>query len=807
MIIIKPKKKIRILIKNLLEVYGKATAKKKERKARKTFPPVSQKKAPIEMMLLSQWWGLLFVVISISVKSVDGTTPCTSNPCMNGATCSSINGGSEFNCDCASSSTGFYGCRCSLSCDPADGATAPCARGTCVTTPGPNWGTCTCPAGYEDPTCNTATFCGLSNPCKNGNTCHSITLGSGTCSDPYVYGQGYCGSLTVVKGNDNFNCNSNAWRGVYCNVTLFCPSHPGYCLNGGTCNEPDYTKTSGTATETSANAIGSCSCPFGWFGCNCNQTTPVCCDHPCQNNGTCYDLPSNTAGYWCDCPSGYTGRSCQIVDCKNGTVGWAATKGTTIMYRYDVHTHTVDSSNTITPLSDASSTSYHVSVLASHGSGYIYGSQYNPASGFNLRRFRTNMHPISPTVQHVDNTVEGTLGPCGSDSGFASTFYIFTDEKFIGNDLYSIRGSDGGTHFCLSKVTIDTVTDPTTPRISSAAQQTVFLVALQGRPVFVPHPSATTQHPLFYYFANLNIYVLDGTNSQATFFAALHGDFPGICVNNLDWLSIELIRSDVAYLSGECHGTDQSDYHNFLLAVHLPSGIVRTIVDRVTVNGVEPIYTDKLLFTLQSQFPISCDAVGGWCNQIGDGSRDGMCDCNDGFTGTACGTDINECASNPCQPVPLHGGGTTPSTCVDQLNGFVCHCGHNYITGLLCQTLIHECDITNPCLNGGTCVENDIGQFDNCTCPDGFTGSAVCAPTLVVSSSAAPSSDTSVTPASTATSTLSAAVIGGIVAGVAVAILMAAGIVWYYYNRGPYKKLPTHPVSSSSSDIEPHPYL
>jgi len=35
------------------------------------------------------------------------------------------------------------------------------------------------------------------------------------------------------------------------------------------------------------------------------------------------------------------------------------------------------------------------------------------------------------------------------------------------------------------------------------------------------------------------------------------------------------------------------------------------------------------------------------------------------FTGASCETDVNECASNPCQ----HGG-----TCEDQVNGFTCHC-------------------------------------------------------------------------------------------------------------------------------------
>ena len=35
------------------------------------------------------------------------------------------------------------------------------------------------------------------------------------------------------------------------------------------------------------------------------------------------------------------------------------------------------------------------------------------------------------------------------------------------------------------------------------------------------------------------------------------------------------------------------------------------------------------------------------------------------FTGASCETNVNECASNPCQ----HGG-----TCEDHVNGFICDC-------------------------------------------------------------------------------------------------------------------------------------
>ena len=53
---------------------------------------------------------------------------------------------------------------------------------------------------------------------------------------------------------------------------------------------------------------------------------------------------------------------------------------------------------------------------------------------------------------------------------------------------------------------------------------------------------------------------------------------------------------------------------------------------------------------------------GGTCS---DGIAEYTCDCFDGFEGTNCETNINECDSNPCQ----NGG-----TCSDKVNNFDCLC-------------------------------------------------------------------------------------------------------------------------------------
>ncbi|KAK2181409.1 hypothetical protein NP493_400g02051 [Ridgeia piscesae] len=75
---------------------------------------------------------------------------------------------------------------------------------------------------------------------------------------------------------------------------------------------------------------------------------------------------------------------------------------------------------------------------------------------------------------------------------------------------------------------------------------------------------------------------------------------------------------------------------------------------------------------------------------------------------TKCPFDIDECASNPC----LNGG-----TCLDRLDGFTCECTYGF-TGPICskETL---CKMT-PCQHGGTCLETDDTR--TCHCPSGYTG-------------------------------------------------------------------------------------
>jgi hypothetical protein len=112
---------------------------------------------------------------------------------------------------------------------------------------------------------------------------------------------------------------------------------------------------------------------------------------------------------------------------------------------------------------------------------------------------------------------------------------------------------------------------------------------------------------------------------------------------------------------------------------------------------------------------------GGVCQ---DGINAYTCFCPPGFTGTSCETNINDCAGSPC----LHGG-----TCADQVNGYTCHCAAGY-TGNNCEIDINDC-ANNPCQNGGICVDGIDSH--TCSCQGGYSGTTCEVPPVPVAQVAA----------------------------------------------------------------------
>ncbi|TMS04428.1 Protein jagged-1b [Larimichthys crocea] len=86
------------------------------------------------------------------------------------------------------------------------------------------------------------------------------------------------------------------------------------------------------------------------------------------------------------------------------------------------------------------------------------------------------------------------------------------------------------------------------------------------------------------------------------------------------------------------------------------------------------------------------------------------CECQEGFRGTYCHENINDCESNPCR----NGG-----TCIDKVSVYQCICGDGW-EGDHCEITKNSSCLPNPCENGGTCVVT--GESFTCVCKEGWEG-------------------------------------------------------------------------------------
>lgn len=186
---------------------------------------------------------------------------CLSNSCQNNSTCAA--GHREDTCHCADVPQDTMEELCNKTSDPC--SSNPCLQNaTCLSSPGNLSFTCECPTGYNGSTCERAVSVCDTNPCEHGGTCQN-----GLAGPICLCSAGYTGTLCETDfdecisepchngavcrdGVDEYSCYCvPGYQGKHCDLEVNeCVSDP--CLNGATC----------------LNQIGKydCICPLGYTG-------------------------------------------------------------------------------------------------------------------------------------------------------------------------------------------------------------------------------------------------------------------------------------------------------------------------------------------------------------------------------------------------------------------------------------------------------------------------------------------------------------------------------------------------------------
>ncbi|XP_041469760.1 fibropellin-1-like [Lytechinus variegatus] len=618
-------------------------------------------------------------------------TPCSSGPCMNGATC--VNPANPLSmtaiCQCA---PGYIGYTCDRldtgkgDCDPN-----PCGdNGRCDPSPFEFKGyTCQCNHGYTGNNCELSLSgeyngCG-SSPCLNGALC----MNQYETQDYYCEcTSGYSGRHCEVEGPcvkrpclNGGSCREEAFAslGYICICTseyygINCteayqsnPCNPSPCQNEGRCFQLMQTEFNQNLTPYF------CSC-LGYVGTNCQNIDP-CYSNPCMNGGTCTLIAPGgnedmVQGFWCECPSTFTGTTCSEPDpclsnpCLNGATC------TTVR---DVVDPLFEDQNAVYWCNcEIGWTGLNCSQELPRYDACSSNPCFNGASCVAI----STIYTCECKDGFVGSRCE-LIDPCSSNPCFngGQCFISSQKDSFICQCLPSFTGQycEMNEPSCLSDPCLNggTCTFDTNVQVCECAQGFLGLRCESTDPCYPP-PCQNF----------------------------------GVCWRNVD--ATDFI----------CRCA--SGYGGKLCEVILEPTTAAQIYDCES-NPCEGESTCVL------EGP---DSLGNFYP---------MCLCPLGFTGVTCGIKLPPTAV--CQPNPcMNGGGCTPSP--HSPVGYICTCHQGY-TGIICQylTLDGESPTTttsaipsittvqsseskscqsNPCLNNGTCI--DVVNIYFCICPTFFVG-------------------------------------------------------------------------------------
>ncbi|XP_038063463.1 protein crumbs-like isoform X2 [Patiria miniata] len=589
---------------------------------------------------------------------------CDSDPCLMNSTC--VDGINDFNCTCL---PGFDGELCDVDIDEC--SLDPCQNGaSCVD--GINSYTCECVLGYDGDRCENNIDDCAPDPCQNGADCED-KVNDYTCD--------------CVLGYEDKNCSTN---------TNECDPDP--CQNNGVC----------------VDLVGDfqCNCTIDYVGKMCETLYDACVDKtPCENGATCTTPPLPSQDYNCTCVPGYSGTNCEIniddcvgVDCNvtSGKICFDLVDGynCACLVGYEDPLCSVDIDECASnPCRNNATCNESIGAFNCTCAPGFAGEQCedninecdpNPCQNGGRCEDEINGYRCFCVPGHSGLNCEVSLNECNSDpcKNGATCMDALNDvictcvpgftDKYCGTNIDECE-----QNMCQNNSTCIDGINEYTCNCAPGYNGTNCEIDIDECAVN-PCNLGTCIDAVNDYTCNCTDTGFFGPQCESN----IDDCAPDPCVN--DATCADLIKDyNCSCWRGYEGKNCEVDVNECQDAPCLFGGVCYQRSNQSLYNGVNPLFPGQFSYANASGF---------------------LCQCADGYKGTTCEIDIDECASGPC---------ANNGTCNDGVNGYTCECAGGW-EGDDCKLEIDEC-LPVPCKNGATCT--DLINDYECICTEEYGGS------------------------------------------------------------------------------------